>query len=89
MKRLVLAATAALLFAAPALAQSYGPGSYGRGYDPEVTGSLAPDGFGPSRTGRAEDRVGGNPAAEGNARDVNKPVPSFGNVSGGPLSEFE
>ena len=88
MKRFAIIAAMSVAASMPALAQSYDRPGYG--HEPEVTGSLAPEyGRYPDQPVRSEDRAGSNPAAEGNALKLTRPVPSFGNVSGGPRAEFE
>jgi len=79
MKKIALAA--AMTFAAlPAFAQSIVvPADRYTSEYPATTGSIqAAPGFNPSA-----ERPTINPAAEGNANLLNRPVPNYGNVSGG------
>lgn len=77
MKKIVLAA-AITLAAVPAFAQSIVPAERYTSTYPAATGSIQPaPGFSP-----ATERPTINPAAEGNANLLNRPVPNYGQVSG-------
>lgn len=82
MKKIALAA-AVTLAALPAFAQStlVRAERYTSGY-PVTTGSIQPA----PRLNPSADHPSFNPAADGNANLLNRPLPNYGNVSGGYLN---